>query len=193
MMNWGSLLLRRHLAIAILLVLAALVWSGIVEPIIGFWRVRANQADNSLRSLAVFRRAAAPRQALEAQERELLARDAAQRGFIEGTTATVAAAKLQSDVKHIIETQSGQVASTQLLHSAPESGFEKIAVRVDFKTSTDSLPSIAYAIDAAMPSLFIENVSVRAPETPAQSTTAANVFDLSVRWDVYAYTRGSSP
>jgi general secretion pathway protein M len=187
-------LLRRTFALVILSAILATLWGGIVVPCVDVWRNQRSQTEHLDKLLAGYRAMVAARPALEATVGALRARDAAQQGFLGSENYTLTGAKLQSDVKRLVEGHAGQVTSIQLLPMASESSFQKMTVRVDFKTSTDDLPKLAYAVETASPVLFIENVIIRAPENSlTQAASAAAHLDLTVRWDVYGYARGKQP
>jgi general secretion pathway protein M len=183
---------RRLAALVILLVMVGIVWGGIVGPVVDAWQARSDHREQSLRLLGAYRRATESVPALKAEVADLQQRDRTQHGLLEGASVPLIGAKLQNDIKRIVEAQAGQVASTQALPPLRDGAFEKIAVRVDFRVSTDALAKVAYALEAATPPLLIENVSVRAPETPMPPGKTAPL-DLSVRWDVYGYARDVSP
>jgi hypothetical protein len=196
MLGTVSPVLRRILALAILAGVMFSVWGVVVEPLSDLWQEQRTAADRQQKMLAAYKRSAAELPALSARRDALRKQDATQSGFLEGAGATVIAAKLQTDVKRMIESQPGQVTSMQILPVATVDGFDKIAVRVDFKASTDALPRIVHAIEAGgngaggnAPALFVENISVRAPETPLPAAVAAREPELTVRWDVYGFAR----
>ena len=180
-------MMRRALALAILVAIPLVIWLAIIDPIWQSWVDAEETEGRSLELIADFRQAGAMRPALEAELKAVETSGKTLPGFVTGNTPALAAASLQSDIKRIIESKGGQVRSTQDLQPAREHGVEKIGVRFDITTSLEALPRIVYEIETHSPYLFIDNLEIRAPEDVRPETYVANKPILIIRWDVYGY------
>lgn len=185
--------LRRALAISILLLILFILWWGAVTPIaetMGGWREHIH---DSLALLYDYRRTAAMEPALQASLEQLRSKSNADTGLLQGPNPAGIAAQLQGNVKSLVEGEAGQIISSQALPPANEAGFTKIAVRVDFRASIDALPKVIHVIESEAPSLFLDNISIRAAQIVSASSQTGASQDLTVRWDIYGYAAGSSP
>lgn len=186
--------MQRASAIALLMLMLLMCWMVIFDPLLSFWQDRRDRVEQSAHILTSYRRATANTVSLEDKVQSLSKENGRQGGFQTGASAALVAAGLQTSVKQIIQSQAGEVTSSQILPPTIESGFEKVAIRVNFKVSASSLPKVIYSIETALPSLFIENVQIHGMQTPPQpgATDELTQF-LSVEWDVYGYSRNGAP
>ena len=183
--------LQRGLAVAILAAIPLTLWLAIIDPLWQSWSDSAETEQRSVKLISSLRQTATLRPALEARLKDLEARNRSLPGFVPGNTAALAAATIQSEGKRVIESQGGQIRSTQDLAPSREHGFEKVGVRFDLTTSLEALPRIVYEIEAHIPYYFIDNLEIRAPEDGRPENYVANKPILIIRWDVYGYRAAS--
>jgi hypothetical protein len=186
-------LLGRVLALAILAAAMAVALLGVIIPVQRVVETQQENLERSLRLLAAYRNAAAERQGLERSLKEIRAAPGAMAGLVDGATTPLAAAKMQSDVKRIIEAHGGEIRSAQNLPSSAADGFEQIAIRYDITLPMAALGQIAYEIETHTPYFFIDGVDIRAPETTPLGDKRAVEPGLDVRWDIRAYRRSGAP
>jgi general secretion pathway protein M len=186
-----SPLLRRVLAIAILLTLVFAVFSGIVAPVL-----EGYQAD--LRSIDLMRAAIARSQgiandlpAFRSELAGLRQQPASQGGFLQGPNESMIAAQFQNRVKHVVETARGELRSTQILPSREEGRFRRIAIRGQMSVGTAALQRTFHELESTSPFLFIDNVEIRARLAPRQRDRSIQDMVLEVRFDVYGYQRSA--
>lgn len=191
MMHAVSPPLRRALALTLLALVLATGWSAIIEPLLAEWQRQDMEAAQSSRLLAGYRRLAARRAELEREWQAAQEAVPARQGLMEGGDATLLAAMLQSRIKQIVEGNGGQVRSMQILPQARESDFEKVGIQMDFAIASGGLAAALHEIETARPYLFIEALSLRAPDAPLSGAPAEQ--QLSVRWNVHGYAKASAP
>jgi hypothetical protein len=185
----------RLLALGILVLVIAVTWLGVIAPISDAFAEQADDIAQSHRMLEAYTRRIAMRPIIEAKLAEIKANQAiAATGLVEGASAELAAANIQSTVKALIESGAGQVTSVQNLPPASAGGFQRIDIQYDATLPMTRLRDVTYRIETAVPYLFLDAVDLRAPEG-WQSLGGANVDPppLQVRWTVHAYRRVGPP
>jgi general secretion pathway protein M len=186
--------LGRALAAAILLALIAAIVGLALRPFALAWADARDSIAASSALLAGFQRAAAERPALEAELKALGGQtELKQPGLIDATNAPLAAARLQSAVKAIVEGEGGQVRSVQELPAARAGGFQRVAIRLDIGVATDGLQKALYRIESAQPYMFVDNLAIRAPEPQRVVGPRAPANDLAIRLEVFGYMRAPAP
>jgi hypothetical protein len=83
-----------------------------------------------------------------------------QPGAVGGETLPLAAAKLDGDVKAMLQEQGADVRSSQILPAGKEKGFETIAIEYDFIIAMEKLEPLLYALQTHNPFLFAENATI---------------------------------
>jgi general secretion pathway protein M len=95
-----------------------------------------------------------------------LASDASVSGspFLDGRTITIAGAALEQRVGAAVARAGGALISSQLELDGPEAknGFVKLTATME--VSQPALPTILYDIEAGMPYLFVDKLSIQSPE-----------------------------
>ncbi len=155
---------HRGLAILILIGAAALAWVLVLGPLADILFGRSEELDHSLDLLARYETVAAARPQVEAELHNMQLRNAAMSGLVEGNTAALAAAAVQSDVKAIVEKYGGSVLSSQNMPSSVTDNFERIEIQYDLTLPPGSLKKVIYQIETHTPYLFIDSVNMRMPE-----------------------------
>ncbi|MEI9984488.1 MAG: type II secretion system protein GspM [Aliidongia sp.] len=178
-------LVPRVAALSILLLLMASVCFGIVLPLLSGLQGNDEDLDSSLRLLTGYQRVAALQPGLEQRLAKLNQEEASLPGLWPGATSALASAGLQSEVKRLVESAGGQIRSAQQLPAAQEGGFERIGLRLDLTVPMTALPVLLQALDAHAPYLFLDQIDLHAPETPAKAAPS-----LAIRWEVSGYHAG---
>ena len=106
---------------------------------------------------------AATRPQLEAEIKKIRQDNSVDNYYIVQESPTLAATDLQQQVKSIIETNGGRLASTQILPVVEEGPLTKVAIRVQITvTEMEAMQKTLHALESARPVLFVDNVQVRA-------------------------------
>lgn len=182
---------RRIGAVAILFALALIVWNGVARPIVSTWQSDNREIGRMQTLIVRYRDLAQTEPALEKQLKALQHANATSRAFLAGGNANLILARLQSDVKGVVEAHHGQVHSVQALPVGDEAGFKKLGVRFEITTTLEDLTQIFYAIETQSPTLFLDNINIQASQALAPNPSATT--PLTVQYDVFGYTRTKTP
>jgi hypothetical protein len=83
---------------------------------------------------------------------------------------------VQQQVKAIIESNGGRLASTQVLPESDEGGFTRVTIRVQILVNdVVALQKTLYALESATPLLFMDNVQLRARTVRKRVPAAVSV------------------
>ena len=178
---------RRALALLVLALAIAVAWFVFLHPLIDIVTGESEETESSLNLLARYQALEAARPQVEAELRQMQERNAAMSGLVEGKSAALAAAAVQSDVKTIVESNGGTVLSSQNIPPTTADGFEKIEIRYDISLPLGSLKNIIYQIETHTPYLFIDSVNMRMPENWQPGNGPAPAPAMEAQWVVRAY------
>lgn len=182
--------LSRALALGLLLLFVLAVVSVVVRPFWTAWRDAGESIAASTTLLAGFARSAAALPALQVQLHDLGEVETAPAGLIDASNPPLAAARLQSTVKAIIESAGGQVRSVQDQPTNRSGSFLRVGIRLDIAIGTEALQKALYRIESAQPYMFVDNLSIRASEALQRpGLPSAGGSDLSVRLEVFGYIK----
>jgi len=183
---------RRGLAVAILLVLVAALYFGVVQPLVDSYLADRQKIAQLKDAVARYRRAA---EELPAREAELaaLARDpASAAGFLQGTNDTLMATQIQNRIKSLSDAAKVDLRTSQVLPSAEEGKLKRIAVREQLTGTIGGILAVFHGLEsAAAPSLFLDNLSMRTRPVATRPNAPAADAVIDVQFDVYGYTRGA--
>jgi len=172
-----------HGALAILAVVAVL---GIGVPIWSAFQAQREDIDGDLQQLGEIQAQIAARPQLETELAAINRRGASVPGIVEGDSTALAQAKLQSDLKGIIEGAKGQVRSMEALPGEQKGAFEMIAIECDLAIPQGRLKDLAYAVASHAPYLFVDQASISAPPSNPDEPQNRDIL-LDVRWTVHGY------
>lgn len=184
-----AFLKTRTAAVAALAAGTALFAIVIVTPIAAAFSAQDDEIRDSLRQLGFYRAEIVAKPALETELRSLNEKGASVPGVIDAPSTAIAQAKLQSEIKALVEANQGSVRSMQIMPVSSQSGFEVIAVQSDLSVPENRLKDLAYALAAHAPYLFVDQASISAPAREpddVQNRTAT----LDIRWTVHGYRWG---
>lgn len=182
-------LLRRGLALAILIAVLGAAWSLGAVPLLESFRDYREDADQSRLLLARYARLGAGLADLEARRAELDRRRQTGGRVLAAASPALAAAQLQNDVKRLIGGHGGSLKSTQVIAGGMDGPFRKVTVRVSMNADIESLQRIFYGLETAHIYRFVENVEIRARVGRRRVAAGTATTPLDVRFDVFAYMR----
>lgn len=186
-MKSPSVLLRRVLALAILASVITALAAVTLRPVMSMRQARHATIERSLKLLAGYQRLAATRPDLEEQLRGLRSSEAVARGIVDGSSAALAAASLQSEIRPIIEGNGGEIRSVQPIPPSKAGDFEKIELRYDLSIAQVALPEVMSEIEIHTPYLFLDGIDIRGVEGLLPASQGDQDPKLTVRWTVHAY------
>lgn len=140
----------------------------------------------ALGEMAVYHAEAEARPAAETAYKQALARAGSAPGLFHANNASLAEAQLESQFKTIATASGADVKSAQILAAAKASGFEVIAVQFDMTVPASRLRDLAYAVETHSPYLFVDDVTLSAPNWQVSDAKASDP-SLELRWTVRGY------
>jgi len=177
---------QRRLAIAILCGLALLFVAVTVVPA---WTTSAGydvQISQMQTRLQRLQAQADADEALRPKYEQLVRSHASSGHHLKSDTEAVAAAELQRVVKAITARNTTQILTTQILPTAEEEGFVRVALRVRVRGPLEGIVQSVYDIEANQTFLFLDNLSIRdGARRRIRGTEEVNQFDGD--FDVIAY------
>lgn len=138
-----------------------------------------------------FERVARSRTAYEARLVELTVRESGSQVYLQGGTDALVAARLQDQVSGVIERHGGSVRSIQILPGQDDEEFRRVAVRVQFTGTTESLFQAVYSLETARPFVFIDNLDIRNRRSRRRPGQQTENPALSVSLDLFGFVRPS--
>ena len=182
-----SPVMRRVLAVAILLALAGLVWAAAIRPLVGLAADRRADIAALSARLAHLETVVARRPKLERRSHERERQLAAAGGVWREASGTAVAAAVQDLVRKAVGAAGGRVESSAPAPEAVEHDFRRVSVHFTSEGTLDTLTRTLAAIAASRPALFADRLRIAAPEgTPANAPPVLR-FDL----DVSGYLAGT--
>jgi general secretion pathway protein M len=182
--------MRRVLALGLLLVAAALLWSVVAIPLLDAHREALSTIERLRPVIARGRTQVSEIAALQAELTRLKQRRNAAGGLLDGTNESIAAAQLQDRLKSAVDQVSGDLRSTQVLPVRDDAGFRRVSVRAELALNLAALQRIVYDLEASVPYLFVDNIDaiIRRPD-PHQGGQGADDPVLDVHFDLIGYMR----
>jgi predicted secreted protein len=182
--------LKSRTAALIALGIAALLFVVVVvTPVVAAFSAQDDETGDALHQLGVYRAEIASKPALEAELADLNRKGASVPGVVEGESTALAQARLQSDIKTIVESNKGSVRSLQALPVASQGGFDVISIQCDLAIPQNKLKDLAYAVANHAPYLFVDEASITAPPAEPDDIQNRDVM-LDVRWTIHGYHWG---
>ena len=185
--------LHRLLALALLLLVATVIYAVIGPGLIGRYRYYQHSVAQHQQQLAQLQRVAATQETLQ-QRIVAIQKDpgiAAQ--YLAQTNPALAAAELQQRLKTVVDATGGTLQSTQALPPVEEASVTKVTVSALFSGDTSGLQQVLYALESQTPLLFVDNLEVSARITRPRLASGryANYtrIQLSAQFEVSGYLR----
>lgn len=178
----------RVLALALLVAVIGFFYYVVLIPLRESYAETDRAVAEARDLLARYGWLAAGRADLEAQVKELQERQSTQGNYLSGGTDALAAADLQERVNAIITANGGTLRSIQVLPAEDESGYRRVAMRLQVTSTTAALFNIVFALEAETPLLFIDNFDVQARRKRRTSTEQDQQETiLTIGLDLFGY------
>jgi general secretion pathway protein M len=179
---------ERKLAVGILGMVVVLLLALVVVPV---WDANADydmQIDQLRAKLKTLQSRAAADATLRPRYEQLVRSHAASGHHLKSDTEAVAAAELQRIVKTITSKNATQILTTQMLPTAEEQGFIRVALKVRVRGPFEGIVQSIYDIEANQTFLFLDKLSLRdGARRRIRGTIEVNQFDAD--FDLIAYMR----
>lgn len=179
-------LVRRVLAIAVLLALPLLAWTLIAAPVITMVRDREDEiitlSDRVVRLQAIIARIPA----LRANEQVLRKRLDAEGGIWTGGNEAVISARMEEVLRRTVQAGQGTVKRVAQLRGGTEKDLRTVRIRLSIEGTLGTVEKTLAAIDAAHPAMFVDSFTLAAPGA-APPPTQPPVLNLDL--EVMGYLR----
>lgn len=100
--------------------------------------------------------------------------------FLDGRTITIAGAALQERIGAAVARAGGDLLSSQVEVDGPEAKNGFVGVTATVEVAQPALQTILYDIEAGMPYLFIEKLSIQSPEDFGEPETGRMRMTIGV-------------
>lgn len=152
---------QQRLAVAILAIAVAVVFSVTILPVYVANASRQDALDEAQARLVQYQQIAARDRELLPQYESLRSRQKAAGNHLRSDTVAVAGAELQRIAKQITGRHQAQIVSTQILPAGKEQGFVRVAIKVRVRGMLPDLLESLYDIENDDVHMFIDNLSLR--------------------------------
>ncbi len=174
------------LALLILLVLLAAFYTALVRPAI----IQKGENQARIESLFFrfnqFSRAGAEITRLQDEINRLRAAETGGNDFLAAAAPAIAAARLQNNLKAMIEESGGNLISTQALPGRDDEAYPRVTVKVRMQADMNALQAVLYQLMVNRPLLFTDNMMIQRRNTaPGPRDSGAGL--LEVHFDVSGY------
>jgi hypothetical protein len=191
----------RLLALGLLLACLFALFKLVAEPLMAEYNANRAAIAQAYRLETRYRTIAAGRPALARRLRRMEnGLKISELSFPDASDA-LTGAKIQSTLKELVSESGGRLNSTQILETVEESGFRRIAIRVQMVSDIAALQAIMYRLETMTPYLYIDNVVLRGNAASrrrqarrrsrrqgvAQKTQSDG--QLNIRFDVLGYSK----
>ncbi|MBL8522590.1 MAG: hypothetical protein JNN20_02760 [Betaproteobacteria bacterium] len=151
---------RRILAVAILLLLVAIVIAVVAVPAVLLHRHYDQHLARMTRQLKAQTAFNAQRPDMIRSLDALKAKDV-RKLFLKGTTAALASAELQDQVKQVVESAGGRQNVATASPNKDDGGYRTVSANFQISVSTINLRRLLHALETREPYLFVDNLIVR--------------------------------
>ena len=190
-MTAPSFLRGRKGAFLALGVVALLFVVLVALPVFAMFRAQASDRREALAQLAAYRVQEAQRPALAARLAALQEGAKSVPGLLNATSAALAQAQLQSDMKELIDRSGGSLLSAQLLPPTKVKGFDSVAIEYDVTIPLSRFSSLVYSVETHTPYYFIDAADFVMPPNWRPDVRGQDP-SMEMRLTVHAYRwRGS--
>lgn len=191
MLQPGSIV-SRTLALAILAVVAMVVFRFAIEPAMSAYQNNRDEIARSRQLLQRYEALIAERPGLIERIEALNADDSNATAYLKNTDEALAGVELQDLVSAVVDTAGGSVKSIQVLPAVDvEEGppLRKSGVKLRFSADIEMLAETLFRLESMEPLLFINQLQVTAARTRHARNEAGVAPELDVRIDVFSFAR----
>ena len=176
----------RVLALVLLAAVLMGVGAAVTVPVHQLSRTLDQRIEALRDQFTRFGQFAAARERLEQARSRAQASRAGGGYYLQGETATLAAAALQRQVTQSVGRFGGSVVSTQVLPPVASGGFQRIGLRVHMRAELDAVRRTLHALETGKPYLFLEELRMRV-WTVSRGRGGPQVGDLDIFFDLHGY------
>ena len=136
---------------------------------------------------AKFDQSAKQIQQLQKELEQLNNLQADQTGFLEEKPDALAAAELQKHIKSLIESNGGNLISTQVVKNDNDDLFPQVTIKVHMRGEIGTLQKILYRLTVDSPVLLINNVMLQKRHQAAGRRARRGVNQIETRFEITGF------
>ncbi len=172
---------RKFAAAGLAVITVLLICNLIVFPLRDGYSARQTEIAEARRKIGAYRQVLARAPALQQQAEQIRRDPQRRRGFLTAASPALAGARLEEELKRILQSNGGTMRSTRMQPQTGE-GPERVRVTLDFTSEPHALLNIIHQVETAVPWLILDNVHVRTAHVAKSGSTL-----IKARMDVYAF------
>jgi general secretion pathway protein M len=172
------------LALGLLLVALAAVYSVVAVPLLDLYADNAAQAERRRALVAKLAAIAGELPALRARVAQLRTASASSKLTLEGGSDAIAAAALQGRIKTLATTAGVTIGSTESLPSEMQDGYRRLGLRLVLNGSYEGVVKLLAEIETTTPPLLVDNLQMRSFQRRPGGTP---VSTIDASFDVYGF------
>jgi hypothetical protein len=176
----------RRAALGLLVAMALVVLAAIAIPIWLLHRHYDVALGQDFDKLERYRRIAATRPQVVRQLDAMSARDP-RKFFLRSGAAALSAAEAQEAIRALVESSGGRLITMGAPTAREEGRYRQVTVNVQLTANIFALRKILSAIEANMPYLFVDNLTVRTQVPAAFRPAPGAEPEMFVQFDISGY------
>lgn len=175
----------------ILLGLVVLVYAACIQPAISYYQEKQNELQTQQDHLQRYINITSQKETLIPYYKKQINQNIDSQNFLPAMAPSLAAAKLQEQMKSLLEKNQGQLISTQPIPAQPEEIFTPIMIKVHIKSNTETLLKVLHNLESSRPLAFVENIQIqrvgRSGKKRNRLGSNRNINILNSRFDLKIY------
>ena len=183
----------RLLAVTLLILVLAGLWSVVLEPVLARFANYDSQIEQSAALVARYERLARAHDSVVDELSALQDSLSEEDRFLTGQTEELAAVQVQQMVKGLSEESGATLQSVSIREPDTVEGFRKVALQVKVTSDIEGLQGLLHGIESSEPYLFVEDLSVRGGRIRLTAGQVQGADQLQVNFDVFGFYRGEAP
>lgn len=178
---------RRVLAVVLLLMVIAIVLRGLIVPT---WRMYLDNRDAIAQmedTIARYARLSAQVESLRQTVAELEEAGELGQYLLDEASEPLAAAALQERLKAMVTSSGGTLISTQVLPTESDEGLKRVIVSVRMAGSVAALQGVLYELESSLPFLLTDNLVVLSRNARQRNRMPSSDDSLDIRFNLHGF------
>lgn len=146
------------LAIGLLLLLLAIIWTAVASPLIGWYQARAETLSQQTMFAQRMSMLASELPALDQTARRTAKSAPARNALLRGATDAIAGAVLQQRLQNMATQSGATLSSAETLAAQKDGVYQRIRLRVAVTGSWPVLVHLLRAVTTSVPSMLVDNL-----------------------------------
>ena len=179
------------LSFLILIGLVVLVIAALIRPAVSYYKEKQEELVTQQDRLQKYRAVAAQKDTLTPYYEKQISRNSDSQNFLPIMAPSLAAAKLQEQIKSLLKGNQGQLISTQPVATQNEDFFTPVIVRIRMKSDVGTLLNVLHNLESNQPLAFIDNLQIQRTgsnrNNASRRSAVQNINPLNTSFDLKVY------